>query len=307
MSVAAEQLGQTDRWLGIYDALPFPDYRGAPGINKSGLDLLHRSPLHYIMQKENPKPPTPAMLLGSAFHCLVLEPDTFADQYTCIPPDAPRRPTTAQRNAKKPSGETLEAIAFWEKFEAENSDKIIINTKAKDDTVWGVSDWDTIHRMRDAVIAHPIASVLIEGAVEQSMWWVDKETHKLCKGRLDVYNEAHNLLVDVKTTVDASYSGFQRSVHAYRYHVQAAFYTDGAIACDMDVNNGFAFVCVEKEPPYGVACYFLEKDWIRMGREIYCRDLVRYKECHESGEWPGYPIHIRDLVAPGYAKFHPIS
>lgn len=280
------------RWLGIYDDLPDQEYRDAPGANKSGLDDIHRSPLHYITKKRNPMPPTPAMFVGRAFHSLVLEPDKF-DQEFMKDPGFNKR-TKAGREE-------------YEQFMEENAGITLISTNSDPDKgIWGASDWDMIHRMRDSVMAHPIASILLQGIPERSIWWVDPTTGKLCKGRVDVYNDAHSINVDLKSTADASYSGFAHSIHKFRYFVQDAFYTDGTRAVGEKADQ-FIFVCVEKEPPYAVACYALEKEWVRIGREVYQRDLEVYKQCHESGEWPCYHVGARDQVIPGYAKFHPIS
>lgn len=282
---------EQDRWLGIYDGLDDQEYRRAPGMNKSSLDLIAVSPLHYQTVKYNPKPPTPQMFFGSAFHCLVLEPEEFDKRYVLAP------------NINK---RTKAGKEEWERFQADNIGKQIITNNDSGKGIWGVGDWDRLHLMRDSVLNHPFASILIEGIVERSIWWVDPVTYKLCKSRIDVVNEAHSLNVDLKTTADASYSGFQRSVHSYRYHVQDAFYTDGSNINDMGM-KGFVFVCVEKEPPYAVACYMIEREWRRVGRAIYQRNLETYKRCMENDEWPCFPEEVRDLIMPGFAKFHPIS
>ena len=306
-AVVEEEVKQDDRWLGIYDGLDDQEYRHAPGMNKSSLDLIAVSPLHYQTIRYNPKPPTPAMMFGSAFHCLVLEPEEFNKRYTRAPENAPKRPTQAQLNAAKPSAAAIASIEFWGAFDEENADKQIISTKSNPDIgIWGASDWDRMHMMADNVLQHPFASILIQGVTERSIWWVDPYTHKLCKGRIDVSNEAHSLNVDLKTTNDASYSGFQRSVHSYRYHVQDAFYTDGSNMLDLGT-RGMVFVCVEKEPPYAVACYMIEPEWRRVGRAIYQNNLDLYKRCMEREEWPCFAPEIRDLAMPGFAKFHPIS
>ena len=182
-----------------------------------------------------------------------------------------------------------------------------ISTRGGSD-IWNSSDWDMIHYMRDAIMAHPIASILIQGQVEQSVFWVDPRTHKLCKARIDVFNQDHSVLVDLKSAADASYSGFQSSVHKYHYMIQAAFYTDGwTIAADCKVDLPFLFVVAEKQPPYAVACYKLEPEWIRVGREIYRRTLERFAECKNTDTWPCYPEEVRDLSMPGYAKYFSIS
>lgn len=74
---------------GIYDDLPAADYHRGPGISKSGLDLIHRSPLHYAAARAAANDnPTPSQVLGTAFHALLLEPDLFARRYA-LPFSAP--------------------------------------------------------------------------------------------------------------------------------------------------------------------------------------------------------------------------
>jgi len=284
------------RYLGVYPGLPDSEYRRAPGVNKSGMDNFMRSPLYYITMKKSPPPPTPQMFIGTAFHTLVLEPDRFNDE--CV----------ADEHAGSQSKEAKE----W-RMEMRAQDKIVINTRGGGD-IWNPSDWDMIHHMRDAVMSHPVASILLQGDVEQSVFWVDRKsdshpgTGKLCKARIDVHNTDHNVNVDLKSAANASYSEFQRAVHRYHYMIQDAFYSDGwRAAAGNDELIPFIFIAVEKLPPYGVACYSLDPEWQRVGREIYRRTLIRFKDCHEADEWPCYPVEVRDLIIPGYAKYHDIS
>jgi hypothetical protein len=71
------------------------------------------------------EPQTESMLLGSALDCLRLEPAPFNHHYTTVPPDLPSV-GKIQINAKKPSPETLSAIAFWHKFNEEHAHKTIL-------------------------------------------------------------------------------------------------------------------------------------------------------------------------------------
>jgi exodeoxyribonuclease VIII len=260
------------------------------------MDNFMRSPLHYITMKKNPPPPTPQMFVGSAFHALVLEPERFKVEYV---PDQYR-------------GSTAKEAKAWREAMREEG-KTVINTMGGDD-IWNASDWDMIHLMRDAVLNHPIASILLQGdgGTEQSYFWIDKKqgdyagTGKLCKARIDKYNSDHEVIIDLKSTVDASYSEFQGSVHRYGYSIQDSFYSDGWIACAMPF-KAFIFIACEKQPPYGVACYTLDREWRRVGKEIYQRTLQKFAVCMKSGEWPCYPAEVRDLVMPGYGKYHKIS
>lgn len=304
--------------LGIHENMPDEDYFKSPGINKHSLDLIAQSPATYWFERHNPRPTTPAMALGRALHCLALEPDLFPVRYCKPPVDQPKKPTAAQRNAKKPSPDTLIQIAAYdawaEKWEAENGGKIIISDVSDQDKgAWGVSDWDRLHAMASSIHANPIASALMDGArTEMTMYWQDANargdgdpTWRLCKGRADFYSDAHYIMGDIKTAADASFSGFARAVHDHRYEVQAAWYSDGAKLCGLRV-DAFVFVVVEKEPPYLTACYTLPAQWLHQGRVKYRRDLETYHKCRQADQWPGYES-LRDLDMPPYARFSPIS
>lgn len=295
---------------GIFDGISNAEYHGGVGISKSGLDLINQSPAHYITSKRNPKPSTPAMILGTALHCLVLEPEEFDKQYIKSPESAPSRPTKTQLNAKKPSAATVAAIEFWRQWDEENKEKTVLTgNKEGDDPFWKPGDWDTIHRMRDAIDSHPFASILLDhsqGKAEQSVYWVDNETKKLCRCRPDFINDAHNLAIDLKSTEDASYSEFARSCAKYRYHVQDPFYRDGLKAVNRKV-DGFIFVAVEKTPPYGVAVYQLDPESVRVGRAQYQKNLEVYARCHKDNDWPIYAEEIRELELPKWGLLGKIS
>ena len=68
---------------GVYEGISNAEYHGGHGISKSGLDLIHRSPMHYhaVVTADNDHTPTPAQELGTAAHALILEPEVFTETY----------------------------------------------------------------------------------------------------------------------------------------------------------------------------------------------------------------------------------
>ena len=51
------------------------------GISNSGLGLIAKSPAHYQASLQMTRKQTPALQLGSAVHCAVLEPEEFGKRY----------------------------------------------------------------------------------------------------------------------------------------------------------------------------------------------------------------------------------
>jgi exodeoxyribonuclease VIII len=87
-------------------------------------------------------------------------------------------------------------------------------------------DWFRAKACIDAVNAHPAASQLLAGAErELSLFWTDARYHVPCKARYDARN--HGLVMDLKTTQDASPEGFARQAANLLYHCQAAHYFSG--------------------------------------------------------------------------------
>lgn len=69
---------------GVYEGIPNAEYHSGPGISKSGLDLIRRSPFHFeqaIMAANDNRPDTKAYFVGREAHMLILEPEVFSVEY----------------------------------------------------------------------------------------------------------------------------------------------------------------------------------------------------------------------------------
>lgn len=265
-------------------------------ISKSGLDKIAQSPAHYYYHYLSPERPphveTDALLMGSVFHKLTLEPEDFGKKYMLLPPGAPDYPAARSINAKVQSEETAKALKFYEDLAIAYPGIQIISTEM----------WDTAHRMRDAVHAHSFARALIsEGEAERTVLFDDPVTGAPCKCRPD-WMRRDDVVVDMKSTTDASPEAFGRSSFNYRYHVQAPFYVDGInLEFGYERVKHFVFIAVEKTPPYGVGVYFAPPEVMELGRAEYRRNLATYVACKESGRWPAYSEDPTALLLPGWA------
>lgn len=257
-------------------------YHAAEGISASGLKLIGRSPLHYwaryIDPNREPQDETPALRLGTAIHCAVLEPLRFAAEYA-VAPKVDRR--------------TKEGKDTWAVFESE--------CEAKGLTVISADDYRTCMSISERLNRHPAASLLFRsGVAELSMFWEDDATGVVCKCRPD-WLIKRTAIVDVKSTQDASPPGFARSVANYEYHVQAAWYLDGVRAClGDDAPQAFIFAAFEKDAPHAVAFYNADPEMIELGRREYRRRLAIYAACKRSNVWPGYDPSITNLSLPAW-------
>lgn len=217
------------------------------------------------------------MLIGSAFHAATLEPHTFPNLFA-VAPDV-----NARTNAGK---------AEVEAFRQANAGKSILIAE----------DAEHVGAMSKAVRSHALAAALLsDGQAETSIFHTDEHTGELVKVRPDWMVE--DLLVDLKSTEDATPEAFAKSCWNYRYYVQAAFYLDVANAAfGLERFRSFVFIVCEKKPPYQVAVYVADKQMIEAGRVQYRRDLEKYHQCRLADSWPGINAgRIQEIGLPGWA------
>jgi len=254
-------------------------YHALKAVSPSQIKVLARSPLHYfdqfLAEDREKKEPTPAMQVGTALHTAVLEPELW-DATVAVPPH------TFDRRTKV--GKELAA-----EFERESAGKIVLTP----------DDADRVRRMADAVHKHPAAKFLLElpGRREPSYTWKDPATGLECKTRPDWHSEDRRLVVDVKTTRDASREEFAKSIANYDYHVQAAW-NQGALEAEQ-----FLSLAIESERPYAVAVYPASGALIAAGQRRIEAAMTLLAECWASGVWPGYGDLVQEPIdLPGWCR-----
>lgn len=266
---------------GIYAGISNDAYHGGAGVSKSGLDVLARSPLHYwakyLDPNREPTEPTPAMRLGTAIHTAVLEPDEFARRHH-VAPKVDRR--------------TKDGKTEWE--------AAVMAAQVAGAELISADDFATCQAIAAQVRQHPTArKVFATGQAEMSCYWTDQETGLLCKCRPDWLSMP--LVVDLKSTEDASAQGFQRSAWNYRYWVQAAWYVDGIEQATGQRPEAFIFGAFEKSAPYACAFYFADDALMDMGRQEYRKLLRILADCKAADRWPGYTTDVLPLGLPAWA------
>jgi len=255
------------------------DYHAAPGASASRLKQLKRSAAHMKYAMDNPQEPTQAMIIGSATHSAILEPDLFVKEWGRIPEGDGR--SKAVKEAK------AELIAQF------GADQIL-----KPDV------YDNILAMRDSVLGNALALDLLDGAdTETSHYW--REGDVKCKARIDALPRESSYwgdcVVDIKTTASASPEEFRRSVYNFSYHIQAQHYLTAA------ERQRFIFIVVERDAPHCVALYELDGAALRLGREDREFLLGQWALCEAEeaaggpDAWPGFPVEVQELSLPGWA------
>ena len=135
--------------------------------------------------------------------------------------------------------------------------------------------------------------------------WSDATSGLQCKCRPDWLTDDGSLIIDLKTTEDASPKGFEKSVGNWRYHVQAAWYLHGIEQASGTRPDQFIFICVEKKPPYAVAVYAADPEMIEIGWQQAQRDLEVLATCKAANAWPGYSDQIETISLPRWMRPRP--
>lgn len=162
-----------------------------------------------------------------------------------------------------------------------------------------------IEDMAEAVLKHPTAATLLAqpGNAEVSVLSTDPATGVAVRARFDYLPypaQIRPTALDLKTSDDASPEAFVKSIIDYGYDLSQEWYRDTyRWATGEEVE--FAFVVVEKRPPYLVAHYRLPAEFVSMGSRKSIEARARYAEYTASGIWPGYSPDIEDIYPPYWA------
>jgi len=129
------------------------------------------------------------------------------------------------------------------------------------------------------------------GFVEQVLVWDDLDTGVRCKAMLDWWRPSNgrSVIADYKTCVAADDESISKAVDRYGYHQQAAWYADGVAALHPEsAIPRVVFVFQEKTEPYLVNLVQIDEEGVAIGAERNTLARQIYRDCVESGRWPGY-------------------
>jgi hypothetical protein len=271
-------------------------------ISKSGLSEIKMSPMHYkegTESDEGEDEKKEALIFGSAYHCYILEPKKWEEEYYVMDDSKVYlalidKGFTNPRNTKD--------YKQWV-----DSEMQIIGEKK----VIKKAMFDRIKAMRDRLFSHPYAKMLLtNGRAEVGyMGTMETEIGTInIKFKPDYIKDVKHLVIDLKTTRNASKKGFPKEAADHNYHIQAALYAD--LMSKMEGQNRdftFVFIAQEKKKPFAFNLFEAGVKFIAQGRYEYEMLLQLYKYCIDNNKWPGYQIFCQNkyglltLELPPYA------
>lgn len=279
---------------GVLPGLPASVYHASAALGSTQIKAARRTLAHFkaaLDQRINiPASREKAFRFGDLAHSAVLE--QSLDRFAVIPEDAPRRPTAAQINAKRPSPETITTIAWWRAFEETTRGKVLID---RDDFV-------RLEELFDAFCDHPRAHQFVSlSAVEQSFFTLD-ETGLWLKARPDGYcqdDEGGDFIIEFKSS-SKPLDMFNREIARYGYDISAAHYIAVVEAVTGRKIRDFYYIAQESSAPYELMIYRASNDLLARAEVERRKLLNQISVAMRTGEFPGYPDEILEIDVPAW-------
>lgn len=176
----------------------FNEYKKTTGINASFLKACSFGAYAGYKYLHMPDFQSDAMAFGSAVHAAILEPEVFAKHFA----------VSDKFDKRTKAGKEASAA-----FEAEHAGKTIIDT----------DDYQKILKIKTNCYAiGAVKDALDSFEKEKNFLWKDGELD--FKARLDLVDVKNGVVIDLKTTRDATERGFLRQCLDLRYDIQLLHY-----------------------------------------------------------------------------------
>lgn len=220
---------------------------------------------------------------GNAFELALLSPEEFAKE-VAVMPDAEWCREVLQKNDAivKPRATAAYKEAYNEWILGREGLYTIMDK--------GPESWETIQQMMESCYADKVIQGLIRNTEYQlSLFWTDPETGIKLKTRPDICKRKKNVVVNVKTTNDASPEAFSRDLVKYDYPLQATVEITGCIESGlMDKVDSYFWLVCEKVAPFNAVIYEFTEEDRGMAEVEYKYLLNKIKKAEEEQLYPGY-------------------
>jgi hypothetical protein len=302
------------------------DYYASRSLSHSKLSCLAQNPMEFKMRYVDNPPSLPpkesdAFAMGHAVHCLALEPEKFDERFVAVAETLSTRSTAGEiaHWLLDPNNEVMEfpwvcrpegmerrtkagqeeynqwaqscersGLTIVDKADIDKAQKYVKLVKGK--TVLDWQDHQDAIACVQALNNHAeFATIMAQPKRVEVPFEFDLFGHKF-KAKPDAIIDSMKLIVDIKTTDDASPHRWQWSAVDYGYHRQAWLYQK-AVNLEVGEWYRFVFAVVEKPKPSTrgipptVALYELDIGTVMMGREDVLTLLNDYERRLETNNW----------------------
>jgi exodeoxyribonuclease VIII len=260
------------------------EYHAHPALGSTSIKTMATgTPRSYwakhVDPNREPFAPTDAMRQGSLVDCLITCPEEFQQKYVVIPDDAPKKPTSTQLSAKKPSEATIEAIQFWDNFNNSVGERDVISQE------WFYTALDIRTVLETDATIGPVLAMQRQSQVPY--FWID-EVHGIeCKYKPDLEPEDGSLF-DLKKGATAKPSLFERQAYSLGYDIQLNHYSKGFNLLHKKPPTRCGFIAYEWKWPHDCALILVDKDYLELGHKRRSLAIDKILKCDESGLYPSH-------------------
>lgn len=151
------------------------------------------------------------------------------------------------------------------------------------------------HSAREFIDTTELRGLFQDGAAEQTVVWQEDETWFRC--RPDWLTQDRRIVVDYKTTENASPEVFARQISRMGYDLQAEFYTRGVRTVAEDKEPQFVFLVQEISYPYICSLIALSNTYRLVGFHKMKKAIALWQTCMAKKAWPAYSEKIAYVEA----------
>jgi hypothetical protein len=277
------------------------EYHNSDGLSRSALWLFKKAPAYYYHRYINPDyvdhKTNNNLIMGNLVHTLSLEPHLFDKEFV-VKPTLPELPKAGLLKdlGREEFDKQKDARARVVASNKILSDAFDLSSKQKQVITSDV--YNTAKKIAGSILQNDFSRSLIENSkIEQSIYWTHEDTGIQCKARPDAW--FGSMIIDVKTTADASHRAFQASAYSYGYFLQAGMIKEAMKSIGVEMEK-FIILSVEKTEPYATATFILDDESIQYGVDLFNKLMHDFKQCQDDGKWPAYPLQTLSL--PAYAN-----
>ena len=217
------------------------DYYGEFGkqfLSNSDIRSLLTNPLDF----KKPSPPNPAFVVGGYFHTCILEPDKL-EKYKIV--------KSSTRNTKAYKDIAGEDICLLQ------------------------HEVDQIELMRDKVLENDLfKEMILDGAVEYEKPGLVELQGMTWKGKADIVNHSHGIIVDLKTT--SNIQAFASSAYKFNYDSQAYIYSKM-------FGLELVFIVIDKKT-HQLGLFDCSKNFLQSGQNKVALAVQAYNDFFVNGD-----------------------
>jgi len=272
-----------------------------------------------------------ALDIGSALHKIVLEPETFDDEFIVGDYKIPTKIKELVENNENvlvypaevltPGGglstskKAKEILSNLEDriYLTPNEKKVFDFYKEnKNKTILTLEDMEEVKKLRDKILTLPKLKEWIKhGMAEKSFFGIVDDVEVKCRPDLLVKTKEGYIVIDLKTMGgEATPETFAKSSGNFLYPLQEALYKEVLKQNGIDVID-FIFAGVSKLEYSGAGYFRHDIQAIQYGEDLLKKAIFKYKWCSNHDIWGegnfdflngGFEV-VNDVILPNYVYY----